>query len=236
MLVKIILLIVGLSLSHCDDEDDWRVANGRAATLGQFPFACHIGFGSCSASIINSYTILTAGHCVCNRPAHVVVGTTRINYGDYNNNNANAYAVSNVIIHPNYISKCGVVDAYDLAIVKLARPISFNNNVQPIDVDCANIGVGTSIQHIGYGRDETGASGVLKSGTASVFTFYGQQMISQSRPSHVLPGDSGGPVIRVLNGRNVQIAVNSGIALGANPPQSYYAPTSIACQFINNNK
>jgi len=233
MLGKIFLLVVGLSLSQCDD---WRVANGRAATLGQYPFSVHIGYGSCSASIINENTILTAGHCVCNRPAHVVVGTIKIDYNHYSNPGTLTYPVTNVIIHPNYANKCGIVDAYDIAIIKLGRRITYTSNVQPIEVDCANIPVGTAITHIGYGRDENGASGTLKFGAAAVSAFYGQQMISQSRPSHVLPGDSGGPVIRVLNGRNVQVAVNSGIALGANPPQSYYAPTAIACAFINANK
>jgi len=228
MLVK--LLVTLLAVSSCYSDDDWRVFRGTVARQGQYPFAAHIGNSGCSASILNANTILTAGHCVCTPAVSVVVGNLNLDWNAHSGG-PNTYPVSSTTLHPNYRNKCGVVDPYDIAVLKLSRPIAFNNNVQPITIDCTKLAVGTDILHIGYGLDENNRSGVLKSGTAKVYTYYGEQMISQSIPSHVLPGDSGGPVVRNYGGRFVQVAVNSGYA-NTNPPTSYYATVAAACAFV----
>jgi secreted trypsin-like serine protease len=225
----VLLAVLGTS-SGAPSDEDWRVLKGQEARLGELPYVAHFGDGGCTASILNANTILTAGHCVCQRaPTSIAVGAIRI--GGSNQ----VYRVAQTIIHPNYRGMCPQPGAPDIAILKLASPIAFNQNVRPIDINCNAIRAGQILWVMGYGRDEFGRSGVLKyaqSGISEVDRT-GLLISHASRyPSHILPGDSGGPVALQSGNTVVQVAVNSGGGGNGAQHVALYAPVAPACSFI----
>jgi len=226
ILVSVLLAVLGAC------HADWRVTRGQAAKIGEIPWVAHVGGGGCTASVLNAYTVLTAGHCVCNSsPSSIVVGALRTS-------GSVGVRVASVRIHPSYQGNCGRVHATDIAIVKMASPIPFTQAVQPIDINCDQFGGNTEVYVMGYGRDELGRSGVLnwaKSGISSVRS--DGMLVSEERQftSHILPGDSGGPVTRIIDGRHQQVGVNSGGGYGTAGHTAYYASIRNACQFIKDN-
>jgi len=223
-------LLAVLGTSSAGKVDDWRVLRGQEAKAGELPYVAHFDDGGCTASILNPTTILTAGHCVCQQqPRAIVVGATRI--GGSNQ----VYRVAQTIIHPSYRGMCPQPGAPDVAILKLASPIAYNANVRNIDLDCNQIRAGQVLWVMGYGKDEYGRSGVLKyaqSGISEVDR--SGLLISRSTqfPSHILPGDSGGPVALQVGNSVYQVAINSGGGYSNTGHTALYAPVAPACQFI----
>jgi len=226
------LLVAVLRTASSEEAvaDDWRVLKGQEARVGELPYVVHFDDGGCTASILNPTTILTAGHCVCQRaPYAIVVGSNRIG------SSGQSYRVAQTFIHPSYRGMCPQPGAPDIAILKLAQPIAFNQNVRSIELNCNAIRAGQLVYVMGYGKDEYGRSGVLKyaqSGISEVDRT-GLLISHASRyPSHILPGDSGGPVA-VQNGNFLyQVAVNSGGGYSNTGHTALYAPVAPACQFI----
>jgi len=236
------ILSICMSLIFCGSttQGQWRVFNGTVAMRGQFPFIAHIGRRIledfwCTATILNSDTLLTAGHCVCDfEPNIVVVGTTKIVPEDYKYPQSYRYEIREIIIHPSYTeSLCGRVHAYDIAIIKLKTFITFDRYIKTIPYNCDKVPAGELITHIGYGLDEEGNNGILKYGRE--FTYWkpnDERLFTSADPSHILPGDSGGPAVLRINGSYVQVGVNSGYLKFAKPSSSIYAPIAASCDFI----
>jgi hypothetical protein len=107
-----------------------RIVNGFQAKPHSFPWAVSLqykGFHDCGGVIIDQWNILTAAHCL-----------------DYSNDLGNYFArvgahdrtssgqlmpIAQLIIHPNYDESR---PTNDIGIIKLAKPITFTNEIQPI--------------------------------------------------------------------------------------------------------
>jgi len=230
--MKLILVSVLLAVLGACHSADWRVTRGQNAKIGDVPWTCHLGGGGCTCSLLNAYTVLTAGHCVCNSsPSSVVFGALRTS-------SAIGVRTARTIIHPSYNGQCGRVSSTDIAIIKLAQPVPFTQAVQPVNINCDTINANTEVYVMGYGRDEVGRSGVLnwaRSGISSVRN--DGMLVSDERQfsSHILPGDSGGPVTRIIGGTHVQVGVNSGGGYGSAGHTAYYASVKLGCDFIRSN-
>lgn len=113
MLFFVIILTI---LGKISGEESFRVINGTNATIEDYPFMAKIG--SCGASILNEYWVLTAAHCTGDS---VYVGTQ--NYSE------EYYDVMLWIRHEDFNSWSL---ENDIAVVRLVYPIIFNNKTSPV--------------------------------------------------------------------------------------------------------
>jgi hypothetical protein len=218
----------------------WRVMNGRDANMGQFPFV--VSLDGCTGSILDETTILTAVHCVCGGQSLVraAILTKHETYDETQDR-----SVVSIIRNPQHEVDtngiCLTSGAYDMAIIKLNRPLAFNHNVRPIEkIHCGNTAPPpeTPIINIGYGFSrDGGVTNILRYGRNTLTSdVCGYSFICSKRDDKqgrvqnvVAPGDSGGPVVRELpDGKLEQIGVNS----GATNTMGFYAPTYLNCDWL----
>ncbi|CAF2134371.1 unnamed protein product [Rotaria magnacalcarata] len=111
--------------------DTPRVTGGLSANDHSFPWVVNVvnykSLRSCGGAIIGSNTILTAAHCIVDEPKFltVIAGASTL-FGRLNL--FNYYAVSHVILHPNYVSCCD----YDVAIIKLKKKLKRSDMINSI--------------------------------------------------------------------------------------------------------
>nr|XP_034172857.1 transmembrane protease serine 9-like [Osmia lignaria] len=113
-----------------------RLVGGQNAIPHEFPWMVSIsrkGGHFCGGTILNSRFVLTAAHCLCSARSMVPAGQLRVSLGEYNLKEPEVPAskeerVARIILHPDH--KCGkYVD--DIALLELARPISWSESVKP---------------------------------------------------------------------------------------------------------
>ncbi|XP_031837453.2 trypsin-1 [Nomia melanderi] len=113
-----------------------RLVGGQNAIPHEFPWMVSIsrkGGHFCGGTILNSKFVLTAAHCLCTSTSVVPIGQLRVSLGEYNLRGAEVppsreERVANAILHPGH--KCGkFVD--DIALLELARPITWSESVKP---------------------------------------------------------------------------------------------------------
>ena len=121
------------------------IVGGEDADIQDYPYQVALGSSSgwgfyayCGASIINEYWILTAAHCVAGESA----SNTSVRVGSDNDyaQGGEVYDAAQIISHENY----GSGNNWDIALIELEDPISFNNTTQPVLLVCeqqVNLGV-----------------------------------------------------------------------------------------------
>ncbi|XP_050414203.2 trypsin-2-like [Patella vulgata] len=212
-----------------------RIVGGVNTEKCEYPWMVRlrVGNGMCGGSIIDAYHIVTAAHCVGTNPASTI-GVHAGEY-DYNNpyeTNDQTVKAAAVIKHPNYRDLPNGEQENDIAIIKLAQPLQFNNCVQPIclanDGDGVALPSGTQCTIAGWGTTSSGgqASPILQETTIPTYNgFECSKYFSSTVPSNpniqlcagrpviggadTCQGDSGGPLFCPINGRYVQYGVVS---------------------------
>ncbi|CAF1348612.1 unnamed protein product [Adineta steineri] len=111
--------------------DTPRVTGGLSAVDHSFPWMVNVvnlkSLKSCGGAIIGPDTIVTAAHCIIDQPEYITVIAGAANlFGRLNL--FNYYAVSQVIVHPNYISCCD----NDVAIIKLKKVLERSEMINSI--------------------------------------------------------------------------------------------------------
>ncbi|XP_053673828.1 phenoloxidase-activating factor 1-like [Anopheles nili] len=145
--------------------------------LGAFPFVARIGFKNtktgtfiypCSGSIIARQIVLTSAHCALAKADSHRLSAVRV--GDYDTRTdpdcgstgfcapvAINHAVSQIIVHPDYIE--GQYH-HDIALLILRSPINYTVASQPICLHGRkqDLTVGRRVQIIGWGKLSTAGS------------------------------------------------------------------------------
>jgi V8-like Glu-specific endopeptidase len=171
------------------------LVNGQIDTGHPSVGKLHSGNSACTATLIGSRTVLTAGHCVGSGTVRFVVG-------------GQTYYAAQVKRHHAY----GGGNANDVAVVILQQQVS---NVTPSPIATKSPNVGQHIVLVGYGNTHEGSGnyGTKRMGTNNIssvggttFSFQG----SSGNQSNVCNGDSGGPTFAEYGaGNEVVVGVHS---------------------------
>jgi len=114
-----------------------RIIGGGRASFGEFPWQVHIriaGF-QCGGVLLNNQYIATAAHCVHRAKLSQII----IYLGEYDTKDQDTEYLPketlNVVqrkIHPLFKYMLTQPDRYDVALLKLNRPIVYRDNILPI--------------------------------------------------------------------------------------------------------
>merc|ERR1712130_862848 len=191
-----------------EHEYPWQV--GLVSANGRSPW--------CGGTLISSTHVLTAAHCTAGSAASSI----RVILGEHNiaDSNFNRVDVAEIINHPDYNSQ---TTDNDYAILRLANPVTFTNEVSPacLPADLSATFAGVLATVTGWGTLSSGGNQptVLQEVDVTVTTnavcnnAYGSitaNMICAADSGKVpCQGDSGGPMIAPENGRQALIGVVS---------------------------
>ncbi|XP_078067111.1 chymotrypsinogen A-like [Mustelus asterias] len=186
-----------------------RIVNGESAVPGSWPWQVSLqqrsGFHFCGGSLINENWVVTAAHCSVST-RHVVV------VGDYNKCSADgksqSIAVAKAITHPDWNSN---TINYDITLVKLSSPVTFNQQVSPVCLAGASdiVSAGKMCVTTGWGLTNSNAFGtpcILQQTSLPILSKtqcqkYWGNMISDvmvcagASGASSCMGDSGGPLV-----------------------------------------
>ncbi|KAG8286309.1 Belongs to the peptidase S1 [Homalodisca vitripennis] len=116
-----------------------RIIGGAEAYFGEFPWQAHIRISGyqCGGVLLSSRYVATAAHCVYRARLKDIL----VYLGEYDTQNTGqylepvpeeAYRVVGKIVHPNFEYRTSQPDRYDVALVRLARPAVYRENILPI--------------------------------------------------------------------------------------------------------
>lgn len=112
-----------------------RIVGGSEAGFGSFPWQAYVRVGTsrCGGSLVNEWYVVTAGHCVARaRPSQV-----RITLGEYVLKSdveplpGRTYGATEIKVHPHF-KFTPQADRYDVAVVRLNRPVEYAPHISPI--------------------------------------------------------------------------------------------------------
>jgi len=151
-----LLLSVLLSIYVFPQSD---IVGGEDCDISEYPWQAAIYADGylCGASVIHQYWILTAAHCV--EEGNQVFDAEDITVGVGSSNSyaglfgagGDEYAVEEVISHTGFNWNMN----NDIALLKLAEPIVFSDDVQPISIICSDQ-VDAGVQEVGVTTTITG--------------------------------------------------------------------------------
>ena len=168
----------------------------------------------CGGTLISSTHVLTAAHCTDGSAAssiRVILGEHNIADSDFNR-----VDVAEIINHPNYDSR---TTDNDYAILRLANPVTFTNEVSPacLPADLSATYTGVLATVTGWGTLSSGGSQptVLQEVDVTVTSnevcnnAYGSitanMICAADSGKDSCQGDSGGPLIAAENGRQALV-------------------------------
>lgn len=136
-----------------------RIVNGEDTTINTIPFQVSLEFfgtHTCGGAIVTGDTILTAAHCLDYFSEYHELTTLTVRVGStFLNREGTVHNLSRVILHEQYDP---TTYDYDVAILKLADPLTFGPGVQPVVLarNRQDLRDNEIVQVSGWGRIRTG--------------------------------------------------------------------------------
>jgi len=148
-------ILIALAIAGVYADEPEKLVNGTPTSIEEYPHAVSIRTNNnhmCGGSIISERHILTAAHCIVplldndklRQALTIVSGTTLLNSG------GEQHKVSRMWYHENYNPDSGD-GSYDIGLIELAAPISFNNRQQPIKLPTSDLTKGESVTIVAWG-------------------------------------------------------------------------------------
>lgn len=222
MKTKINLIIAILAFMSIQMFAQNRIIGGSNVDISQRPYQAFIKLTNGNATgrgggvIINEYWVLTAAHVALGTSISnikVITGLTDIS----GNNSSEEIAITERYIHPNYNGN--VDNPYDIALLKLSTPITFNANRQPAKISSTyTIPYHTLATVSGWGKTGTydSSTSILQKADIYVQSSANQPyQIYSNIINNITPynGDSGGPLTRKINNEDILIGINQSIEI-----------------------
>ncbi|CAH1154391.1 unnamed protein product [Phaedon cochleariae] len=153
VIIKILLISVG-NLVTGAPTDGLKIFGGQDAAPGQFPYMVSIQNcrestckHECGGSVLAPSWIITAGHCACEGPqCQVVAGILNMSE---TSEWRQTVEVEKAHVHEKYLN---FLDAYDISLLQLKEPLTYNDRVQPIPLPKSNWSYSGEAVVSGWGR------------------------------------------------------------------------------------
>lgn len=136
----VFITFAAISAVHCLEP---YIINGEAAVPHSAPYIVslqvfnrtgdpNVSRHTCGGSIIAPQWVLTAAHCVVNRPAEVFLGVFAGRHNLAAEENGQHRSIALTLVHEDYPKNPIDDEPFDIALLKVAEPFVFDDNVQPI--------------------------------------------------------------------------------------------------------
>ncbi|XP_059472499.1 serine proteinase stubble [Neocloeon triangulifer] len=240
-----------------------RIIGGDEAYFGEFPWQAHIRISGyqCGGVLVSRQFIATAAHCIHRARLKDIT----IYLGEYDTQDTGRYEeplpselhkVAQKIVHPKFQYRVAQPDRYDLALLRLARPVYFKENILPICLPREE----TSFQGqtgvvAGWGKTDTsyGKTGtnILQKATVPILRddeclmwhkqknirleLFSEMFCAGHRDGHMdaCLGDSGGPLIVNYNGRWTLAGITSaGFGCAVDHQPGIYHKVAVTSRWI----
>eukprot|EP00095_Tigriopus_kingsejongensis_P007951 maker-scaffold756_size101639-snap-gene-0.17 protein:Tk07951 transcript:maker-scaffold756_size101639-snap-gene-0.17-mRNA-1 annotation:"serine proteinase stubble" len=206
-----------------------RVVGGSSAGFGQYPWQAlvRIGNSRCGGALINKLNVVTAGHCVHEAKAR----TIRVYLGEYTLYNnleplpSQQFGVVDIFAHPHY-HFTPQADRYDVAILRLDRPVRYQPHISPVCLPLKNQDIPEHTSGMVAGWGAMNANAVerpvsLQAVDVKVVTIFEDMMCAghEMGGKDACQGDSGGPLMTRMDGKWYLIGIVSAGYSCAKPGQ-----------------
>ncbi|KAJ2799886.1 Tryptase gamma [Coemansia guatemalensis] len=201
-----------------------RIMGGSNADFSKYPFIVYLYNEAdktfCGGSIISDQWVLTAAHCI--KSASTSDLLVYVGQAEYNLDTSKGTKVSKIHNHPEYNDQSMV---NDVSLLRLESPVT-SDKATTITIDTTSVGDGETLTALGWGYTSptgTTASKQLQKGDLKTLSkeqcgsidtnFNGNDgpriCVAADAGPDTCPGDSGGPLIREVGGKNVLVGITS---------------------------
>ncbi|XP_068206840.1 trypsin-1 isoform X2 [Palaemon carinicauda] len=139
-----------------------RIIGGNEARFGEFPWQAHIRISGyqCGGVLINHFFVATAAHCVHKARLNQIT----VHLGEFDTKDTGEYSeplpketfsVLEKRLHPNFKYMLTQPDRYDIAVLRLNRPVHYRENILPICLPGTNDDFGGDVGVVaGWGKTD----------------------------------------------------------------------------------
>ncbi|XP_071452287.1 serine protease 33 [Hetaerina americana] len=242
-----------------------RIVGGSEARFGEFPWQAHIRIAGyqCGGVLVGRAHVATAAHCVHRARLRDIT----VFLGEYDTQNTGMYSeplpgearrVVKKVIHPEFQYRVTQPDRYDLALLRLSRPVSFRANIIPICLPTAGQDAlfrGRLGVVAGWGKTDTsyGKTGtnILHKATVPILKddeclrwhrsknirlqLHSEMFCAGHRDGHsdACLGDSGGPLVVLIGGRWTLAGITSaGFGCAVDHQPGIYHKVAVTANWI----
>jgi len=116
-----------------------RIIGGHKAKFAELPWQVHIRISSyqCGGVLLNHHYVATAAHCV----HQAKLSQITVHLGEFDTKNtkkvfepmdSQSFRVDHITLHPDFRYMLTQPDRFDIAVLKLDRPVEYQDNIIPI--------------------------------------------------------------------------------------------------------